>query len=124
MAEVDQGPEHTVMSANVWAKYLQMARETDLEISDYEAYQRMSRRERKSMLKCIMVDGRMMKTHGPFNCWVRLDSTSIKLPVYVTADVRMGRLITSHNPPFRCGQFWPHPRTGIRGREETMANRR
>ena len=92
MAEVDQGPEHTVMSANVWAKYLQVARETDLEISDYEAYQRMSRRERKSMRKCIMVDGRVMKTHGPFNCWVRLDSTSIKLPVYVTADVRMGRL--------------------------------
>ena len=92
MTEVNQGPDYTVLSTNACAKYPQVARETYLEISDYEKYQRMSRRERKTMRKCIMVNGKMMKTHGPFNCWMRLESTSIKMPVYVTADVRMGRV--------------------------------
>ena len=87
------GAEVTVVSAQVWARYVQIARECGLNIDDYEDYRRMSRKQRVSKRWSVMIGGRQVQTHGPFNCWVQIGCSSLKCPVYVTADHTLGRSV-------------------------------
>ena len=85
-----EGPEFTIVTARLWMNYVRQAREKNLSTTDYDEYRRMTRMDRIQMRRNIMIKGgTSIHTHGPFQCWIRLKSSSVKMPVYVTADGNM-----------------------------------
>ena len=88
-----EGPEVTVLSARVWTAYVKQARHSGIDIQDYDAYRRMTRVQRVYKRRNVIIDGINIHTHGPFKCWVRVGSSSIKTEVYVTSDAEMSRTI-------------------------------
>ena len=89
-----EGAEVTIINARTWASYIQQAREEGWDVSDYDQYRTMSKKERIRFRRIVVFNGARVHVHGPFSCWLQIASSRRKTEVYVSSDPTIERNIT------------------------------